>query len=213
MSAVMTEDRQTLRREYTNALRRCTPKQRQWLRAVAANAGQKWGRTCEDLGFSTNTIWKWLRQEQIQRVLAMQGELAELDSDLTRERIQREYSRLAFSSFKQFHAPDGSFKPAGEWTEDMFAAVESMEFDAAGKVVKIKLHRKPTALDSVARIRGLLESDRPPPVQVNVVSQGPAAVNIMTTNDPIAASLEYERLMGLPAPSESLALPAPKKVQ
>lgn len=144
-----------LRRELTNALRRCTPKQRMYLRRVQAGAGQKWSDAVRGT-FSRHTLQKWLRMERVQQVLALHAEIAELDSDLTVERIKREVGRLAFSNFMEFYGPDGRFKPPAQWTEEMFAAVEQLEFDAAGNVLKIKLYRKPSALDSAAKIRGVL---------------------------------------------------------
>lgn len=141
-----------LRAEYARAMRRCTPKQRIWLRTVREMAGQKWAARAR-LGYSTRTIQTWLRLPLISQVLSLQAEMAELDSDLTSERIQREYERLGFSSLKQFYRDDGSLKTPTEWTEDQAAAVQEYYFDASGEP-RIKLHNKP--LDAIAKIRRLM---------------------------------------------------------
>ena len=151
----VTEPARDLRRELTNALRRCTPKQRKWLRTVEQMAGQKWAAATA-LGNSSRTVAKWVRMERVHKVLALQAEVAELDSDLTVARIKREYGRLAFSNIQQFYKPDNTFKAPSEWSEDMAAAVSEIHFDTLGKIEKIKLHAKPAPLDTTARIRGVL---------------------------------------------------------
>lgn len=144
-----------LRRELTNALRRCTPKQRMYLRRVQAGAGQKWSDAVRGT-FSRHTLQKWLRMERVQQVLALHAELAELDSGITRERQLREYERIAFARIDDFRGPGGTRKPFKDWTEEQCAAVSEIEFDDAGNVSKVKLHRKGAAQDALARITGLL---------------------------------------------------------
>lgn len=151
----METETRDLRRELTNALRRCTPKQRRWLRTVRELAGQKWAAGVK-LGYSTQSVRKWLRQERVQKVLALQTEMAELDSDITRERQLREYERIAFAKIDDFRASDGTRKPFKDWSEDQCAAVSELEFDADGNVTKVKLHRKGAAQDALARITGVL---------------------------------------------------------
>jgi phage terminase small subunit len=144
-----------LRLEYQSALRACSPKQRKWLKRTYEMAGQKWA-ACSALGYSTHTVWKWLRDEKIKSVVALQQELAELDHDLTRARILREYERLAFANVNEFRAPDGTRKGFPDFTDDMSAAIHEIEFDELGKPSKIKLHAKVSALDTLARIQGVL---------------------------------------------------------
>lgn len=196
-----------LRTEYDRALRACTPKQRKWLREVAAMAGQKWG-ACYKLKFSSHTVWKWLREDHVKWVLTLQAEMAELDSDITRERTNREYGRLAYSNIGQFYGPDGQFKQPKDWTEEMAAAVESVELDVNGKVIKLKLHRKGSALDAVARMKNMLVEAHnhrhtvavPPgnaPIQLAVTMLGAVA----QVDDPNQAMALYSELMagGKPA--------------
>lgn len=143
------------RKEYALALRRCTPKQRAWARKVAELAGQKWA-ACDRLGLSKHTVWKWLRQDRMQKVLELQALMAEQDHDITRERILREYERIAFANLNDFRSVQGIRLQFTAWTDDMSAAVQECEFDESGQPAKIKLHRKSPALDTLARIQGVL---------------------------------------------------------
>lgn len=108
------------------------------------------------LGYSSHTVWKWKRDPKIQRILALQSEMAEMDSELTTARIHREYGRLAFSSIGQFYDEANRFKKPSDWTAEMAAAVESIKFDEDGNITELKLHRKGAALDAVAKMRNLL---------------------------------------------------------
>lgn len=144
-----------LRRELTNALRRCTPKQRRYLDRVRAGAGQKWSaavlRDPKTNGILSKTsIRKWLSQERVQKVLGLHAEMAEAYSDLTAERILREYERLAFSDMRTMFDADGLLKPPHEWDDDAAAAVQG--FDEKGRP---KFHDKRGALDTAAKIRGV----------------------------------------------------------
>jgi hypothetical protein len=180
-----------LRRELTNALRRCTPKQRKWLGVVREMAGQKW-RAAVKLNYSTNSVRKWLRQERVQTVLILQAEMAELDNDLTAARIQHEYGRLAFSSLKEFYKPDNTFKQPSEWTEDMAASVSELRFDEKGGIAAIKLHSKPRALDTTAKIRGVL---------VEKLKHEHGELRIRDVSDEPLSSEEWERQYGMEAPA------------
>jgi phage terminase small subunit len=144
-----------LRGEYEIARRACTPKQRKWLAKMSELAGQKWA-ACNALGFSKHTVWKWLREDRIKQVLELQTQLAGLDHDITRDRIMREYERLAFSNINDFRAPDGTRKAFANWTDDMSAAVLECDFDSNGYPTHVKLHSKRDALDALAKIMGVL---------------------------------------------------------
>lgn len=172
-----------LRRELTNALRRCTPKQRAYLYRVAANEGQKWSAASVsatgtwDDALSKYTIAKWLRLEQVQKVLALHAEVAQLDSDVTHARLEREYERIAFASLGDFRGIDGKPLPFAQWTPDMCAAISEIEFNEDGSVKRFKLHRKAPAQDTLSRVKGylvdrseLILKDAPPPV-VHIVER------------------------------------------
>lgn len=165
-----------LRKEYLDALRSCTPKQRRWLKKTDEMVGQKWAAGTA-LGYSKHTVWRWLRMETVKAVLALQALLAEQDHDLTRQRILREYERIAFANLNDFRGTDGSRKQYTAWTDSMSAAVQECEFDSVGQPTKVKLHRKAPALDTLARIQGVLIdrsevllTDAPPPT-VNIVER------------------------------------------
>jgi hypothetical protein len=147
-----------LRQEFLALMRACTPKQRKWLRQVGSMAGQTTSAAVK-LGYSTHTCWKWLRMPHIRRVLALQEELAQQDSEFTQQRTRREIGWLAHSSIGRFYDENNQFKPPSEWTEEMSAAVEAIEFHKArdgGGIKKIKLHNKPTPLTLQGRIQGLI---------------------------------------------------------
>lgn len=150
-----------LRRELTKAMQRCTPNQRIYLRRVREAAGTLWSDQVMGVGTSRpagskHSVHRWLREDRVRAVLALHAEIADADSDLTVERIKREYGRLAFSNIAQFYNPNNTFKAPSEWSEDMAAAVSEIHFDALGRVEKIKLHPKSAPLDTTAKIRNVL---------------------------------------------------------
>lgn len=147
-----------LRKKYAQLMRKCTPKQRRWLRLVAEMAGQKWS-AAEKLGYAKQSVQKWLRLDSTKQILALQASMAEQDHDLTRERILREYERLAFSDLRQLYDASGELKLPHDWDDETAAAVSERAFDERGRP-RVKLHDKRGALDAIARIQGVLVDRR-----------------------------------------------------
>lgn len=143
-----------LRREFINARRRCTPKQRAWLRLVFDQCGQKWSAG-KKLGVSSHTVQTWLRDPKIQKVLELQRDLAEQDHDITRARILREYERIAFADIRELYTNEGALKSPREWDDETAPAVQERSFDKMGNP-NVKLHDKRFALDALARITGVM---------------------------------------------------------
>lgn len=88
----------------------------------------------------------------------------------TEAEIIREYERLGFSKITDYYNDDYTLKPVSELNEDQRAAIRSIEINEhhytnkkgkAGKKVeiKIKLHTKKGALDSLANIYGMMKPD------------------------------------------------------
>lgn len=185
-----------LRREYLNCLRRCPSKMRKWLREVYALGGLKW-QAGTKLGFNKRTVWRWLRDDRARHVLALQEEMAEIDSDLTRARIEREYERLAFSDLRSLYDERGNLKLPHQWSDEAAAAVQEYSFDAQGRP-KVKLHGKPQPLDSVARIRRVLVDRR----ELSGPDGGPIPVETRNVDELTDEQLEAIARRGRPAPAE-----------
>lgn len=128
-----------LRREFLLARRRCTPKQRRWLAALPKNDFQYW-KAALALGFSRDTVWKWLRLERVRTVLELMREIDELDADVGRHRVIRNWEQQARADQRLFWRkkkppPSGGSSPAGESvpstpppTSGSGGAADDMEF-------------------------------------------------------------------------------------
>jgi len=88
----------------------------------------------------------------------------------TEAEIIREYEKLGFSRLTDYYNNDMTLKPLRKLTEDQKAAIQSIEINEhhytnkkgkAGKKVeiKIKLHTKKGALDSLAKIKGMMKPE------------------------------------------------------
>jgi hypothetical protein len=161
-----------LRDELAAAMKLCTPKQRKWLKAIPENDYQPW-RAGTQLGYSTRSVQKWLRDANCKKVRELLDEIGVEDLDLSQRRILNEYSRLAFSDIRKAFNEDGTIKPPTDWPDEFAAAVASMDTqerrlrDEEGKetsefevVRKIKFHDKRTALDFLASFRKMSGAKR-----------------------------------------------------
>ncbi len=112
----------------------------------------------------------------------------------------------------------GNYLPLDRWPEEARLPLQGIEVEElfegrgedrvhVGRLHKYRLASKLEAAKLIMQYQRLLD-DRPP-VQVNVNTQGDAQVNVISSTDPIEASLEYERLMFKPQP-ELPRLPAPQ---
>ncbi len=153
-----------LRREFTAAMRKCTPKQRVWLRALPDNNFQRWS-TALKLGISRNSIFKWLRLETVKAVLTLHDEIATEDYDISNRRILAEYTRIAFSDIREAFDDSGKLKSPSEWSDELAAAIGAVDtqekrlkengewVDEFEMVRKLKVHDKLKALEFLSDFR------------------------------------------------------------
>lgn len=90
--------------------------------------------------------------------IEMLREKAEVAAVVTRERLLREISRLAFSDPRRLVNESGAMVPFHELDDDTAAAISSVEVDEYGKV-KYKLWDKGAAQEKLAKHLGLYEKD------------------------------------------------------
>lgn len=92
-------------------------------------------------------------------------------NDVSIDRIVQEYARLGFSDVRDLVDWDGAnvqLKPSEDLSDDAAACVSEVSVTAQG--VKIKLHDKKAALDSLAKHLGMFE-ERPPENNLTVVNR------------------------------------------
>ena len=96
---------------------------------------------------------------------AVQGAMAKREerTEITQDRVLKEYAKLAFLDPRRFYNEDGQLLQVHELPEDVAAALSSMEVvtERAGElelaVRKIKFSDKKAALDSIARHLGMFK--------------------------------------------------------
>ncbi|HSW65267.1 MAG TPA: terminase small subunit [Dissulfurispiraceae bacterium] len=96
---------------------------------------------------------------------AVQGAMAKREerTEITQDRVLKEYAKLAFLDPRRFYNDDGQLLQVHELPEDVAAALSSMEVvtERAGElelaVRKIKFSDKKAALDSIARHLGMFK--------------------------------------------------------
>lgn len=87
--------------------------------------------------------------------------------NITRERIAKEYSRLAFADRTKIFDADGNVIPFAELDEDVRATISGVDVDELyagetniGRTKKIKTYDKKGALDSLAKMFGFNEPEK-----------------------------------------------------
>lgn len=88
-------------------------------------------------------------------------------TEITQDRVLKEYARLAFVDPRKFYNPDGTLKRVVDLDDDTAACLAGMDVKFSQgengeieKVNKIKITDKKGALDSVARHLGMFDKDR-----------------------------------------------------
>jgi phage terminase small subunit len=79
------------------------------------------------------------------------------------ERVLDELVRLAFSELGrvvEWHADGARLKPLAALAPDDTAAIAELALDAAGRIVRLRLHDKEAALAALARRLGLIDPRR-----------------------------------------------------
>lgn len=151
-------DEPSLEVQKIRAMRKCSPKQRAWLRAIPENDWQRWG-AAKKLGLSSHTVHKWLRKPHVRAALSLMEQIAEVNDGVTSRLITNEYKRLGVSSLKEFYDDEDNLLPPSKWTPDMAAAVQEYSFDSNG-MPRIRLHSKPPALEALTKLKNLAPPDR-----------------------------------------------------
>lgn len=142
-----------LRAELDAALKACTPKQRRWLKKIPLCEFQPW-RAAKELSYSSATVAKWMREDRIKAVRKLQDEIDIEDMDISRRRILREFSNIAFMRERYAYDPQGLLLPPQELPDYAGAAVAERSYDANGNP-KLKFHDKNKALEFLARFNGM----------------------------------------------------------
>jgi hypothetical protein len=158
-----------VRREFVLARRKLSPKQRCWLKALPKYDFQYW-RTCSALGYSKDTLHRWLRDADFRKALELLKERDELDFDIGTHRVKRNWEQQAKADLRLFFRPrvnrngeplkNGTFEliPPNEWTDEMAGMVQELSFDANGKP-KLKLYSRQDATNTLAKYNKMV-SDR-----------------------------------------------------
>lgn len=155
-----------LHRELSRALRKCTPAQRIWLRAIPEHKFQPWG-TATALKISSHTVQKWLRDPNVKLVRNLQDELMIEELAITPGRVLREYARIAFADPRKLYDENGDLKKPSEWDDDTAAAVSGVDIqehtykdgksdsETTTTNRKARMHDKKSALEVLKNYRGL----------------------------------------------------------
>lgn len=117
-----------------------------------------------------------LRQENVQAAIQEAQRLAQVRSQVTVERLVEEYAKIAFADLTDIIRIEGGrvvISDTATLTPAQAAALSEIHQTKDGSI-KIKLHSKQAALDSLAKTLGMfrdasvVEDTRPPPIiQVN----------------------------------------------
>ena len=120
----------------------------------AAGAARRAGLTAQK-----SQGWQIKRRKAI--TAAIDKAIAERSkrTQITADRVLREYARIAFADVRTFTSSQGKgttgLKRVAELSDDEAAAVSEIAPTTRGKGVKLKLHDKKQALDALARHLGL----------------------------------------------------------
>ena len=125
-------------------------------------------------GYSVNTAKEIgcenLTKPNIQEYIHTRKKALQEKTEITQERVLKEYARLAFADLRQYYDENGSLKHPTELGDDAAAAVSSIEIyddfvnsrggrEKVGETKKVKLHNKVQALQDLAKHLGLFEVD------------------------------------------------------
>lgn len=100
-----------------------------------------------------------LRNAKVQAAIAERMKAREQRTEITQDRVLKEFARLAFFDPRKLLNDDGTPKPINELDDDTAAAISGLDIEEAnenrGVVRKYKIADKKGALDSVARHLGM----------------------------------------------------------
>ena len=155
---------------------RLRPKQQRFVDEylVDLNATQAAIRAGYSLKTAGSIGFDLLKKPEIQVALAEQGAVVAERNEITQDMIIREYARIAFassSSVMSWDADGVKLKNSEELTEDEVAAVAEVSQTKTkdGGTIRLKLHDKKGALDSLAaRLWPMIERSEQLNLNVNV---------------------------------------------
>lgn len=155
---------------YIAALRKCTPKQRKWLKALPTYDFGNYA-AADALGLSHHTIHRWLRLDKVMEARAAIEQQNLVALGLSHRKVLTEFDRIGHAKLRDFYDEKDLLKPPSKWTDAMSAAVKEYGFDASGKPY-IKLHEKGAALTALAKYQRLF----PERIEVTGAGGGPLSM-------------------------------------
>ena len=146
--------------EWMEESQRITPRQYRFINSyVVENSAEK---AAIAAGYKESNAsiqgGRLLKRDNIKAALADRLDCMAAASEITVERILREYGYLAFACVEwYYHEIDGDYvlKPLNEWPVGAGAAVQSFTNDTRGRLTGIKLHPKVVSLDALSKYRGM----------------------------------------------------------
>lgn len=105
-----------------------------------------------------------LRNDNVKSYIAVLKRDLGLRLGITRERIAKEYAKLAFSDKRKLYNEDGTFKSIHELDDETAGAVSSFEIQESedGKITtkRVRLHDKRAALGDLNKMLGYNEPEK-----------------------------------------------------
>jgi hypothetical protein len=193
------------RRDFARQMRRLTPKQRKFVRSLPKHDFQPWG-VCTALGYSTHTVWKWMRNAEVTRAREMQSQMAQDELDVSDRRVLAGYAAIERASIKHLYDASGQALSVEKLDDATAYAIAERIVDADGRV-RYKFHDKRFALEAMARIRTI----GVPRQEITGKGGTPLMPEQHTSNDrEIARRVAFILARGMAAPeAPPAASPAP----
>jgi len=140
--------------------KRLTPRQKRFVQEYLVDLNGK--RAAMRAGFSENHAdacgARLMRDPAVRKAVDDAMAARSKRTQITADRVLREYARIAFADIRNFAVPDEhglALKSLAELSADDAAAVVELTSGSKTKRPKLRLHDKKKALDSIARHLGL----------------------------------------------------------
>jgi len=92
-----------------------------------------------------------LIKPEIQKYLQSKKEKIAKKLEISQERTMLEMARISFSSVLNLYNEDGTFKPIHELDDNTAAAIQSLELNEDGEIIKIKLWDKNKPMEMLGK--------------------------------------------------------------
>lgn len=161
-----------LPREYAHAMRACTPTQRKWLREMQSNGFRPY-RAALKLKCSEASVTRWRQNPQVQKVMAVLTDMADLDIETSMVSLQTELRAVAKFDVRELYNEDGTLKAPSEWGNDAAAAIASIDVEQRHtkapdgttltemmSTSKVRTHNKLAAIEQLLHMRDLHKPKR-----------------------------------------------------